>query len=308
MIYTVTLNPAIDYVVTMDALVPGEINKTKTENVVLGGKGINVSLLLKALDTESTALGFVAGFTGEAVSTGMEAAGVKADFIHLESGLTRINMKLHAQEETEINGCGPDIPADKLALFMAQLETLCAEDTLVLSGSVPRSLPADIYEQIAHRVTEKGARLIVDAAGKLLQSTLQYKPFLVKPNRLELAALFGEPADTDEEVLDLAARLQEMGAQNVLISMAGDGALLRTAGGEIWKAPAAKGTVVNSVGAGDSMVGGFLAALEKGGGFAEALALGTASGGATAFSVGIADFQKIMAIHETVKTEVRRIG
>ena len=148
----------------------------------------------------------------------------------------------------------------------------------------------------------------MDAAGKLLQSTLHYKPFLVKPNRLELAALFGEPADTDEEVLDLAARLQEMGAQNVLISMAGDGALLRTAGGEIWKAPAAKGTVVNSVGAGDSMVGGFLAALEKSGSFEEALAMGTASGGATAFSVGIADFQKIMAIHETVKTEVRRIG
>lgn len=308
MIYTVTLNPAIDYVVSMDALILGEINKTKTENIVLGGKGINVSLLLKALRTESTALGFVAGFTGDAVCTGMEEAGVKADFIRLDTGMTRINMKLHAQEETEINGCGPDIPADKLAAFMAQLDTLTSEDTLVLSGSVPRSLPADIFERIAHKATEKGARLIVDAAGKLLESTLPYKPFLVKPNRIELAALFGEAADTDEEVLALAAKLQKMGAQNVLISMAGDGALLRTEHGEIWKAPAAKGTVVNSVGAGDSMVGGFLAALEKGGSFEEALAMGTASGGATAFSVGIAGFQKIMAIHETVKTEVRRIG
>ncbi|MGN0478169.1 MAG: 1-phosphofructokinase family hexose kinase, partial [Hominenteromicrobium sp.] len=188
------------------------------------------------------------------------------------------------------------------------LEALSPADTLVLSGSAPRSLPQDIYARIARCTAEKGARLVVDASGELLTSTLPYRPFLIKPNREELSALFGEPADTDEAVLALVGRLQAQGAQHVLISMAGDGALLCTADGAVYRAPAAKGTVVNSVGAGDSMVGGFLAGYERTGDFAEALALGTAAGGATAFSVGIAGFQKIMAIYESVKAGVRRIG
>ena len=304
MIYTVTLNPAVDYVLSLSEMTPGVINRTNTENVVFGGKGINVSLMLKSLNTESTALGFVAGFTGDAIRAGVEAAGVHTDFIALENGFTRINVKIHAGEETEINGNGPDIPDDKLERFFAQLDTLKDGDTLVVSGSVPRSLPKDIYAQIAARTAGKGVRLIVDAAGELLRSVLPYHPYLVKPNKHELSALFGVPAETDEEVLQLAAKLQEMGAQHVLISMAGDGALLRTADGKTYKAPAAKGTVVNSVGAGDSMVGGFLAALSHGEDLKEALALGTAAGGATAFSVGIADFDKIMAIYEAVKNEV----
>lgn len=305
MIYTVTLNPAVDYVLSLDDLTPGMINRTKTEAVVFGGKGINVSLMLKALQTESTALGFVAGFTGEAIRAGVEAQGVHTEFVDLPGGFTRINVKIHAGEETEINGNGPDIPEEQLAVFLNRLERLKAGDTLVVSGSVPRTLPGDIYAQIAARTAGKGVRLIVDAAGELLLSTLPYRPFLIKPNRQELSALFGEPANTDEAVLQLAKRLQEKGAQHVLISMAGDGALLLTADGTAYKAPAAKGTVINSVGAGDSMVGGFLAALEHGADLSAALALGTAAGGATAFSVGIAEQRKVMSIYETVKGEVR---
>ncbi|MBP3705399.1 MAG: 1-phosphofructokinase, partial [Clostridia bacterium] len=303
-----TLNPAVDYVLSLDALSPGEINRTKTEAVVTGGKGINVSWLLKALGVESTALGFIAGFTGEAVRAGVQAQGISEDFVTLDSGFTRINVKIHAGEETEINGNGPEIPQEKLDVFFRKLENLSEQDTLVISGSVPRTLPADIYAQIAERAQARGVRLVVDAAGELLRSVLRYQPYLVKPNRDELAALFGEKPETDADVLALTEKLQALGARNVLVSMAGDGALLRTEGGKSYKAPAAKGTVVNSVGAGDSMVGGFLAALECGEGFKEALALGTAAGGATAFSVGIADKEKIMAVYETVKMGVEVLG
>lgn len=308
MIYTVTLNPAVDYVVSLDALETGAVSRAASENVVFGGKGINVSLMLRALETPSAALGFIAGFTGEAIRAGVEAQGVRTDFVALESGFSRINVKLHAGEETEINGAGPEIPPEKLELFFQKLQAMTDADTLVLSGSVPPSLPGDIYARIAGIAGEKGARLIVDAAGKLLLSALPYRPFLVKPNREELAALFDAPAGTDEAVLALAKRLQAQGARHVLVSMAGDGALLCTESGEVYRVPAAKGTVVNSVGAGDSMVGGFLAALEKTGDFQAALALGAAAGGATAFSVGIAGFQKVMALYERLKTEVKRIG
>lgn len=304
MIYTVTLNPAVDLVLSLDALNLGEVNRTKTEHVVIGGKGINVSLLLKALGVESTALGFTAGFTGELIRTGVENAGVRTDFIALDDGFTRINVKLHAQCETEINGSGPAISEEKLALFFEQLDALRSGDMLVVSGSVPKSLPGDIYAQIAERTAERGVLLVVDAAGELLRAVLPHRPFLIKPNRDELAAFFCEKPETDEAVLVLAKRLQGMGARHVLVSMAGDGALLCTEDGRCYKAPAAKGTVVNSVGAGDSMVGGFLAALERGEDLSGALALGTAAGGATAFSVGIADGEKIMTIYETVKTGV----
>ena len=308
MICTVTLNPAVDLVLALDGLSLGEVNRTSTENIVIGGKGINVSLLLKALGVESTALGFVAGFTGEAVRAGVEEKGVRADFVTLDEGFTRINVKLHAVCETEINGSGPVIPPEKLEQFFRQLEALQNGDTLVLSGSIPKSLPVDIYAQIAAKTAGNGVRLVVDAAGELLRAVLPHRPFLIKPNRDELAALFGEKPETDADVLALAERLQKMGARNVLVSMAGDGALLRTEDGRCYKAPAAKGTVVNSVGAGDSMVGGFLAALARGEDLVGALALGTAAGGATAFSVGIADQEKIMAVYETVKTGVECIG
>ena len=307
-IYTVTLNPAVDYVVALDAFAAGTVNRAQSEAIVFGGKGINVSLMLKALNTGSTALGFIAGFTGEAIRAGIEAQGVRCDFVTLESGFSRINVKLHAGEETEINGMGPEIPQEKQQLFFEKLNALTAADTLVLSGSAPRGLPQDLYARIAQCAAERGARLVVDASGALLTSTLPYRPFLIKPNREELSALFHVPADTDEAVLALVKRLQAQGAQHVLVSMAGDGALLCTAEGAVYRAPAAKGTVVNSVGAGDSMVGGFLAGWEKTGDFAEALALGTAAGGATAFSVGIAGFQKVMAMYDAVNAGIERIG
>lgn len=307
MIYTITFNPAVDYVVTADTFRTGKTNRTKTENIVFGGKGVNVSLLLHALNTKSIALGFIAGFTGKALREGVEKEGIVTDFIEVKNGFTRINLKLHAEEETELNGSGPEISESELKAFFEKLKTLTAEDILVLSGSVPKSLPKDIYAQIAKLAQEKGVRLIVDAAGDLLLSTLEYKPFLVKPNREELSEMFSAPADTEEQVTVLAEELKKRGAQNVLVSMASDGALLYTETGEVYFAPAAKGTLINSTGAGDSMVGGFLAEFTRSGDFEKALAMGTAAGGATAFSVGIAGFQKIMAVHESVKAGVQRV-
>ena len=295
MIYTITFNPAVDYVVTADTFRTGKTNRTKTENIVFGGKGVNVSLLLHALNTKSIALGFIAGFTGKALREGVEKEGITTDFIEVENGFTRINLKLHAEEETELNGSGPEISENELKNFFEKLGALTPQDTLVLSGSVPKSLPKDIYARIAKLAQTKGVRLIVDAAGDLLLSTLEFQPFLVKPNREELSEMFRAPADTEEQVTALAEGLKKRGAKNVLVSMAGDGA------------PAAKGTLINSTGAGDSMVGGFLAEFTHSGDFAKALAMGTAAGGATAFSVGIAGFQKIMAVHESVKAGVQRV-
>lgn len=308
MIYTVTLNPAVDYVMGLSALVPGQINRAERENIVFGGKGINVSVMLHTLGVESVALGFVAGFTGDAVENGLAAEGIQTNFQRVENGFSRINVKLHAGVETEINGSGPEIDADTYAAFLKTLSALTAADTLVLSGSVPRSLPKTVYAEIAVRAADSGARLVADAAGRLLLDTLSAEPFLIKPNRAELSELFDAPAETEAQTLALARKLQEKGAQNVLVSMAGDGALLLLKTGEAYRAPAAAGTVVNSVGAGDAMVGGFLAAVSRGKSFEEALALGTAAGGATAFSIGTAPFQKVMAIFEAVRAGVTRIG
>lgn len=307
MIYTITFNPAVDYVVTADTFRTGKTNRTKTENIVFGGKGVNVSLLLHALNTNSVALGFIAGFTGRALREGVENEGVTTDFIEVENGFTRINLKLHAEEETELNGSGPEISEENLKVFFEKLKALTSEDILVLSGSVPKSLPKDIYAQIAKLAQEKGVRFIADAAGDLLLSTLEFEPFLVKPNREELSEMSSAPAESDEQVIALAEKLKKRGAQNVLVSMAGDGAILLTADDRIYFAPAAKGTLVNSTGAGDSMVGGFLAEFTRSGDFEKALSMGTAAGGATAFSVGIAGFQKIMAVYDSVKAGVRRV-
>ena len=246
MIYTITFNPAVDYVVTADTFRTGKTNRTKTENIVFGGKGVNVSLLLHALNTKSIALGFIAGFTGKALREGVEKEGITTDFIEVENGFTRINLKLHAEEETELNGSGPEISENELKNFFEKLGALTPQDTLVLSGSVPKSLPKDIYARIAKLAQTKGVRLIVDAAGDLLLSTLEFQPFLVKPNREELSEMFRAPADTEEQVTALAEGLKKRGAKNVLVSMAGDGALLYTETGEVYFAPAAKGTLINS--------------------------------------------------------------
>lgn len=295
MIYTVTFNSALDYVLHLDNLVVGAINRTKTEQIVNGGKGINVSTVLKNLGVDNTALGFCAGFTGEALEKGINADGVKTDFVHLKNGFSRINVKIRAQEDTDINGQGPEIKDEDIEKLFLKLDSLTQGDILVLAGSIPSTLPKDIYERILKRLDGKGVKAVVDATGELLVNVLKYHPFLIKPNNDELGEIFGRTLETDEEIIEYAQRLREMGAENVLVSMGGAGAILVTADG-FFKRGVAKGRVVNTVGAGDSMVAGFLYGYLKSGDYEYALKTGTAAGGATAFTVGIATKAEIEAV------------
>lgn len=288
MIYTVTFNPAIDYVVWLDRLEPGSINRARQELIQFGGKGINVSVVLGNLGVDNRALGFLAGFTGQAVEQGLAQMGVQTDFIHLEAGVTRINVKIKGGEETELNGRGPDIDPAALGQLFEKLDGLAGPDVLVLAGSIPASLPSDVYEQIMARLDGKGVRVVVDAEGELLSKVLRYRPFLIKPNNLELGGIFGRELHTQEEIRACAAALQERGARNVLVSMAGDGAILLDEQGGFHQIAAPQGTVRNSVGAGDSMVAGFLAGFLQSGSFEQALRMGAATGSATAFSDGLA--------------------
>ena len=296
MIYTVTFNPALDYVVRMDALVLGQVNRTVSEDVQLGGKGINVSWVLRELGHENVALGFVAGFTGKAIENGLAAKGVATDFIHLPAGLTRINVKLKAGEETEINGKGPDISAEALEELLCKLDALGEGDVLVLAGSIPASMPSDVYESILARLEGKKVLCAVDATRDLLVNVLKYKPFLIKPNNHELGEIFGRVLNTDEEIRECAEKLQQQGARNVLVSMAGDGAMLLDENGGCHRLAAYKGKVENSVGAGDSMVAGFLAGYLDTGDYAHALRVGSAAGSATAFSDVLATRPEIEAL------------
>lgn len=303
MIYTVTFNPALDYVVRLSQLVPGTVNRTEEESLQCGGKGINVSTVLKALGVPSVALGFAAGFTGRALVDSLTEQGIANEFVTLPAGLSRINVKLKTGQETEINGRGPDIDPESLEVLCRRLDRLTGEDMLVLAGSIPASLPSDIYERILERVKPTGCAAVVDATGDLLARVLPYRPFLIKPNHLELGELCGvtlSPQDTSA-VTAAARTLQERGARNVLVSMAGDGALLVTEDGQILRQAAAKGKVLNSVGAGDSMVAGFLAGWQSTGDYTHALRLGTAAGGATAFSVALATRQEIDRVLETLQ-------
>ena len=272
MIYTVTFNPAIDYVVRLDApLEVGEVNRAKGEDCVLGGKGINVSGVLAQLGCESVALGFVAGETGAWLERGLAAQGLKTDFVHLENGMTRINVKIKAGQETELNGAGPAIPESALQQLEAQLDKLAEGDILILAGSIPASLPQSVYERLLARLQGRGVRAVVDATRDLLVNVLPYHPFLIKPNNHELGEIVGK----------------------VLVSMAGDGALLLDEQGQVHRIGCPKGKVVNSVGAGDSMVAGFVAGYLQSRSYAQALRLGTACGSATAFSLGLATKEKI---------------
>ena len=286
MIYTVTFNPAVDYVMHIDELHAGATNRSAGEEIYFGGKGINVSAVLNELGIKSRALGFTAGFTGAAIEQGLRDMGIDSDFIRLEKGCSRINVKLKSGDETEINGQGPDIDSASVDRLFEKLDKLTAGDTVVLAGSVPKTLPADIYERILGMLDGKGVRAAVDASGKLLLNVLKYRPFLIKPNRDELAELFGADISGIDDVERYAEKLKEMGAVNVLVSMAGDGALLVDADGVTHRCGVFRGTVRNSVGAGDSMVAGFLAGCESGD-YEYALKLGTAAGGAAAFSDGL---------------------
>lgn len=284
MIFTVTFNPSLDYIVRVDEMRLGIINRTNYEQLLPGGKGINVSIVLGNFGHPSRALGFSAGVTGVALEKLLADAGVDADLVHVKEGFTRINAKVKAVEETELNGQGPRIaPEDVNALF-SKLDVLGQDDTLVISGSVPNTLPSDMYEQVMERLAGHGVRIVVDAERDLLTRVLPYRPFLVKPNNHELGDIFGVTLKTRDEVVPYARRIQEMGAQNVLVSMAGEGGVLVAADGQVYQSPAAKGTVVNSVGAGDSCVAGFLAGLMETGSYQTAFRMGLAAGSASAFS------------------------
>lgn len=286
MIYTVTFNPAIDYVMHTDTIKNGVTNRSFSEEIYFGGKGINVSFVLNELGIKTKALGFVAGFTGEAIKQYLKDSDIEADFVSLENGFSRINVKIKSEEETEINGRGPDISAEKQEEFLLKTNNIKDGDTVVLAGSIPPSLPDNIYETILERLCDRKIRIVVDATGDLLKNTLKYRPFLIKPNKAELEELFAKELSSHDQIIQCALALQEMGAQNVLVSMAKNGAILLDSHGKVHHCPAAKGVVVNSVGAGDSMVAGFLAGADKD--YEYALKLGTASGGATAFSRGLA--------------------
>lgn len=298
MVYTVTFNPAIDYVVHIGEMKPGATNRSEREEMYFGGKGINVSVVLKELGIPSIALGFTAGFTGEAIEKGLADMGIDTDFVHLESGNSRINVKIKSTEETEINGQGPHIDNKAIDALFKKLDKISEGDTLILAGSIPSSLPSDIYEQILAKLSEKKIKTVVDATKDLLLNVLKYKPFLVKPNNFELGEMFGTELKNDADIEKYARKLQDMGAVNVLISMAGDGAMLIDEQGKKHRCGVCKGMVKNSVGAGDSMVAGFIAGLLNGD-YEYALKLGTAAGGATAFSDGLAAKE---IIEELLKT------
>lgn len=296
MVYTVTFNPALDYVVRVEDFQPGETNRTASDEVQFGGKGINVSTVLRNLGVDNVALGFLAGFTGKGLEQGLREIGINTDFIWLERGLTRINVKIKAGQETEINGQGPDISSAALDRLFAKLDQLREGDVLVLAGSIPGSLPDDIYQRILRRLDGRGILTAVDATRDLLCAVLPYRPFLIKPNDRELGEIFGRTLTTDAEIEDCARQLQTRGARNVLVSMAGAGSLLVDETGETHRLGVPKGTVRNSVGAGDSMVAGFLAGWLKEHDYTAAHRMGAAAGSATAFSDGLAEAGAVRAL------------
>lgn len=303
MIYTVTLNPSIDYVIKVDKLTTGKINRVNEEHVYPGGKGINVTRILKNLDNDNIALGFVSGFTGDYIINSLQELNLKSDFIKVKEGFTRINVKVKSEEETEINGQGPKISEEELNQFYKVIDKLVDGDILILSGSIPSCLDERLYESIMKKVEDRDIKVIVDATKNLLLNVLKYKPFLIKPNNHELAEMFNVELNSTDDVVFYARKLKEMGAQNVLISMGKDGALLVTENDEVFASSVAKGEVVNSVGAGDSMVAGFVAGYLKSNSYEEALRLGAASGGATAFSSDLATREFIDKLVQEIEIE-----
>ncbi len=293
MIYTVTLNPAIDCFTKVKELKPGEVNRGANQEIIAGGKGINISIMLNNLGIESTALGFLAGATGEFIEAEVLRQGIKTDFVRV-NGLSRINIKLLGETETEVNGEGPKIEENELRAFLEKIKGTEAGDTICLSGSIPQGLPHDIYKLILENLPE-GVRTVCDARGELLRQTLEFSPFLVKPNVKELAEFFEVSIENAEDAIPYAKKLKDMGAQNVLVSLGADGAVLVDENEMVHFCPAADGTVVSAVSAGDSMIAGFLRGIESGD-FEEALLLACACGSATAFSHGIASGDYVFEI------------
>lgn len=287
-IYTVTFNPALDYVVNVDNFTVGQVNRVSSEHIFIGGKGINVSVILKELGYQTQALGFIAGFTGDEIERGSKDYGIETSFIKVNKGMSRINVKLKSDEETEINGMGPIIEKQDVEKLFKKLNTLTSDDVLVLSGSIPKCLPTNIYEQILDFLKDKNVMTIVDATGDLLMNVLGYHPFLIKPNNHEIEEIFHVQLKNEEDIIHYARLLQEKGARNVLVSLAKDGSLLLDEYGQVHKMGVCHGVVKNSVGAGDSMVAGFIGGYLKNHDYKEALEIATACGGATAFSDSLA--------------------
>lgn len=303
MIYTVTFNPSLDYIVSVDDFKIGLTNRTSSELLLPGGKGINVSTVLMNLGIESTALGFIAGFTGEEVVRRLEKMGVKNGFIQIDEGFTRINLKLKSIDGMEINGMGPAISDEKVQMLMDKLDTLGEGDVLFLSGSIPASMPDDAYQKIMERLDGRGVQIAVDATKDLLMNVLPYHPFLIKPNNHELGEIFGVELTTRESVVPYAKKLQEKGAVNVLVSMAGEGAVLVAANGNVYAAPAPAGKLINGVGAGDSMVAGFMAGYMEKQDYKHAFHMGVASGSASAFSENLATKPEIEAVYRQLQND-----
>ena len=300
MIYTVTFNPPLDYIVSMNGFELGRTNRTTGEQMFPGGKGINVSIVLGNLGIENTALGFTAGFTGEQIEREVQKIGLRTDFIHIEEGFSRINVKLKDYDGTEINGMGPEIGKMHVKELFGKLDRLGAGDILVLAGSIPKSLPDSIYSDILGRLQDKGVLFVVDATKDLLLNVLQYKPFLIKPNNYELGEIYDVTLETREEVVPYARKLQEKGARNVLVSMAGQGAVLVDEKNAVHTLAAPQGKLVNAVGAGDSMVAGFVAGWTKQQDYDYAFRMGIAAGSASAFSELLATRQEIEQVYETL--------
>ena len=303
MIYTVTFNPSLDYIVSVDNFTLGRVNRTRKEIIYPGGKGINVSMVLQNLGYQSCALGFMAGFTGREIARLLEVNGVESDFIHVDEGLSRINVKLRSNEESEINGQGPAIKKRDIALLYEKLDRIQDGDILVLAGSIPEVMPDDIYMDIMRYLQTKDVRIVVDATKDLLVNVLPYHPFLIKPNNHELGEIFGVELKTTEEIVTYAKKLQEKGARNVLISMAGDGAILLTEDGQIFQSLPPKGKVLNSVGAGDSMVAGFLAGYLENQYYEYAFYMGVCTGSASAFSESLATRDEVAELMKQVKLQ-----
>ena len=301
MIYTITFNPALDYITQVENFKTGEINRTKTETILPGGKGLNVSIVLKNLGIENTALGFVAGFTGEELIKKLEAQGVKTDFVKVKEGITRINVKISSLnnnkvEETALNGMGPQITKENIDELLKKISNMIASDFVILSGNIPKNLENNIYEKICKILKEKGITFIVDSTQDLLINVLKYNPFLIKPNKEELEETVKCNIHTKEDIINSAKTLQEMGAQNVLVSLGNDGAILITKEGETYFSEAPKGQVINTVGAGDSMVAGFFAGYYKTKDYEYALKMGVSAGSASAFSVNLATKEEVDSI------------
>ena len=301
MIYTVTFNPSLDYIVSVNDFALGKTNRTKTEQMLAGGKGINVSTVLTNLGVENIALGFVAGFTGTEIERMATESGLRCDFISLENGCSRINVKMKDFDGTEINGQGPMIDKKAIDRLMNQLRRLNSGDILVLAGSIPSSMPSSIYRDIIVELKDKGIAFVVDATNELLLNVLEYAPFLTKPNNYELGEIFGVELKTKESVVPYARKLQEMGAKNVLVSMSKEGAVLLTEEGEVFMLSAPKGTLVNAVGAGDSMVAGFLAGWTEKKDYFHAFKMGVASGSASAFSELLATKEEVERIYQAIR-------